>query len=561
MKQLTLGSLFDGIGGFPLAGEAAGIKTLWSAEIEPSCIAVTKNHFPDVEHLGSVTDIDGAKIPPVDIITFGSPCQDLSIAGKRAGLAGERSGLFSQAIKIIYEMRKSTNGKYPTFIIWENVPGAFNSNKGHDFLQVLRQITKTDISMPQCGKWAKSGMVQCGGVQVAWRQLDAQYWGVPQRRKRIFLVASFGCSCAEQILFKPESVPWNIAQSRQTKEKTSNRTKGSTNFYCYDARGNGDGQISPTITGDHENRITDYTSVVVQSSNEDMLYTYDTTQVTSPTNASNPKANSPCCTLAKSARPPLLCCKGYPLGLKAESTKLYDEVATTLCNGTRPGYCNGVLYAAGFIDRASAESCGIGYEKEKAPTLWSSVLPSVFCIQGKAIGRTDKNAPNGSGINKDKSFTLNTVDKHAVVYALDRANFNQGVNAKIDFSITNDEINSPLVASGPSAIAYEFKRWIVRRLTPTECERLQGFPDRWTETPKIESLSDNEYAFWLGVYKRDKLIRNTQYKTPNKQQLIKWYNKLDCDGNRYKMLGNSLAIPCVFYILNNIAELQERAEK
>lgn len=486
MKQLTLGSLFDGIGGFPLAGKAAGIKTLWSAEIEPSCIAVTHNHFPDVEHLGSVTDIDGAKIPPVDIITFGSPCQDLSIAGKRAGLAGERSGLFSQAIKIIYEMRKLTNGKYPTFIIWENVPGAFNSNQGHDFLQVLRQITKTDISMPECGKWAKSGMVQCGGVQVAWRQLDAQYWGVPQRRKRIFLVASFGCRCAEQILFKSESVPWNIAQSRKTKERTSNRTKGSTNFYCYDARGNGDGQISPTITGDHENRITDYTSVLVQSSNGDMLYTYDTTQVTSPTNASNPKANSPCCTLAKSARPPLLCCKGFPLGFKAESTKLYDEVATTLCNGTRPGYCNGTIYA------------------------------------------------------------------------LDRASFNQGVNAKMDFSITNDEINSPLVASGPSAVAYEFKRWIVRRLTPTECERLQGFPDRWTETPKIESLSDNEYAFWLEVYKRDKLIRKKKYKKPNKQQLIKWYNKLDCDGNRYKMLGNSLAIPCVFFILNNIAELQER---
>lgn len=514
MKQLTLGSLFDGIGGFPLAGKAAGIKTLWSAEIEPSCIAITKNHFPDIEHLGSVTDIDGAKIPPVDIITFGSPCQDLSIAGKRAGLVGKRSGLFNEAIRIIYEMRKSTNGKYPTFIIWENVPGAFNSNKGHDFLQVLRQITKTDISMPQCGKWAKSGMVQCGGVQVAWRQLDAQYWGVPQRRKRIFLVASFGCSCAEQILFKPESVPWNIAQSRQTKERTSNRTKGSTNFYCYDARGNGNGQISPTITGDHNGRINDYCAVAVYGFNGQNSIT-------------------------------------------AAGVEVREESSPAI---TRNKQTN-VLYAVGFIDRASAKSYGIGYEKEKAPTLRSSVLPSVFCIQGKAIGRTDKNAPNGSGINKDKSFTLNTVDKHAVVYALDRASFNQGANAKMDFSITNDEINSPLVASGPSAVAYEFKRWIVRRLTPTECERLQGFPDRWTETPKIESLSDNEYAFWLGVYERDKLIRNKQYKAPNKQQIIKWYNKLDCDGNRYKMLGNSLAIPCVFYILNNIAEERRKNEK
>lgn len=492
--MIYLGSLFDGIGGFPLAGALAGIKTLWAAEIEPSCIAVTRNHFPDVEHLGSVTDIDGAKIPPVDIITFGSPCQDLSVAGKQAGLDGERSGLFNEAIRIIYEMREATNGRYPTFAIWENVPGAFNSNKGHDFLQVLRQITKADISMPECGKWAKSGMVQCGGVQVAWRQLDAQYWGVPQRRKRIFLVADFGGFRADEILFKPESLPWNFKKGGTPRERASANAETSTSIRCYDARENGDGQTSPTITGDHENRITDYTSVVVQSSNECMFYTYDTTQVTSPTNASNPKANSPCCTIAKSARPPLLCCKGFPLGFKSESTKLYNEVATTLCNGTRPGYCNGVL-----------------------------------CIQGKAIGRADKNAPNGSGINKDKSFTLNTVDKHAVVYAIDRAGFNQGINARYDFEITDNGINSTLVAKGPSAVAYEIEKWIVRRLTPLECERLQGFPDRWTETPKIKSLSDNEYAFWLGVYERDKSIRGKKYKIPTKEQLIKWYNKLDCD--------------------------------
>lgn len=415
--SLTLGSLFDGIGGFPLAGALAGIKTLWAAEIEPSCIAVTRNHFPDVEHLGSVTDIDGAKIPPVDIIAFGSPCQDLSVAGKQAGLDGERSGLFNEAIRIIYEMREATNGRYPTFAIWENVPGAFNSNKGHDFLQVLRQITKANIPMPECGKWAKSGMVQCGGVQVAWRQLDAQYWGVPQRRKRIFLVADFGGFRAEQILFKPESLPWNFKKGGTPRERASANAETSTSIRCYDARGNGDGQTSHTITGDHENRITDYTNIVVQS-----------------------------------------------------------------------------------------------------------------C----------------------------TVDKRAVVYAIDRAGFNQGINARYDFEITDNGINSTLVAKGPSAVAYEIKKWIVRRLMPLECERLQGFPNHWTETPKIKSLSDNEYKFWLGVYERDKQIRGKKYKTPTKEQLIKWYNKLDCDGNRYKMLGNSVAIPCVFYVLNNIAELQER---
>lgn len=159
---LTLGSLFDGIGGFPFAATIAGIKPIWASEIDPACVAVTKNRFPDMEHLGSVTDIDGAKIPPVDIITFGSPCQDLSVAGKQAGLDGERSKLFKEAIRIIYEMRSATNGKYPNFIVWENVPGAFSSNKGRDFRTVLEEITKTDIPMPSSGKWATAGVVRGG---------------------------------------------------------------------------------------------------------------------------------------------------------------------------------------------------------------------------------------------------------------------------------------------------------------------------------------------------------------------------------------------------------------
>lgn len=170
-----------------------------------------------------------------------------------------------------------------------------------------------------------------------------------------------------------------------------------------------------------------------------------------------------------------------------------------------------------------------------------------------SFGNNGKDYLYGKNIEQYKHCLHN-----AVVYAIDRAGFNQGINAQYDFEITDSGINSTLVAKGPSAVAYEIKKWIVRRLTPLECERLQGFPDRWTETPKIKSLSDNEYAFWLGVYERDKQIRGKKYKTPTQEQLIKWYNKLDCDGNRYKMLGNSVAIPCVFYILNNMAELQER---
>lgn len=168
MKTLTLGSLFDGIGGFPLAAQRCGIKTVWASEIEPACIEITKRHFPQMEHLGDITQINGGKITPVDIISFGSPCQDLSTAGKQKGLSGERSGLFLDAVRIIYEMRRATNGRYPTFIIWENVSGAFSSNGGNDFRIVLEKITNANIPMPKSGKWATAGMVRgCRGGQ-AW---------------------------------------------------------------------------------------------------------------------------------------------------------------------------------------------------------------------------------------------------------------------------------------------------------------------------------------------------------------------------------------------------------
>lgn len=169
LRELTLGSLFDGIGGFCYAaGIPSGIDTgctikpLWAAEVEPNCIDITRYRFRDVMHVGSVTELKGDEIQPVDIITFGSPCQDLSIAGKRKGLKGNRSGLFIHAIRIIREMRLATNGKYPTFIIWENVPGAFSSNGGEDFRAVLEKVTNANIPMPASGKWATAGMVRGG---------------------------------------------------------------------------------------------------------------------------------------------------------------------------------------------------------------------------------------------------------------------------------------------------------------------------------------------------------------------------------------------------------------
>ena len=175
-----------------------------------------------MKHLGDITNINGAEIEPVDIITFGSPCQDLSVAGKREGLVdGKRSNLFYQAVRIIREMREATNGNYPTFAIWENVPGAFSSNGGQDFRSVLEEITESEVPMPQSGKWATAGMVRGNGRSAAWRILDAQYFGVPQRRKRIFLVADFAGQRAGEILFECESVPGDIAESRKAREEVA----------------------------------------------------------------------------------------------------------------------------------------------------------------------------------------------------------------------------------------------------------------------------------------------------------------------------------------------------
>ena len=216
---MKLGSLFDGSGGFPLAGTLCGIEPIWAAEVEPYPIAVTRSRFPYMKHLGDISKINGAEIEPVDIITFGSPCQDLSVAGKRAGLKHEdngddettRSGLFIEAVRIIKEMREKTNGEYPRFAVWENVPGAFSSNKGEDFRVVLEELIKVVEpsavmpAVPQFG-WAYADSYCGNGWSLAYRVLDAQYWGVPQRRRRIYLVADFGGECAREILFEREGL-------------------------------------------------------------------------------------------------------------------------------------------------------------------------------------------------------------------------------------------------------------------------------------------------------------------------------------------------------------------
>ena len=175
-------------------------------------MAVTKKHFPDTLQLGDINRLNGAEIPPVDIICAGSPCQGLSISGKKKGLNDERSGLFRKAIDIVRGMRTATNGEFPKFFIWENVPGAFSTNQRHDFKAVLQEITETEIPIPASGQWATAGMVRSGRCDIAWRVSDAQYWGVPQRRRRIFLVSDFRDKEFRNtaVLFEPESVQGDI---------------------------------------------------------------------------------------------------------------------------------------------------------------------------------------------------------------------------------------------------------------------------------------------------------------------------------------------------------------
>lgn len=529
--QLTLGSLFDGIGGFPFAGEIAGIKPVWAAEVEPLCVAVTKHRFPDMLHFGDVSKLNGADLPPVDIITFGSPCQDLSVAGQRKGLKhkkngdGEttRSGLFFDAVRIIYEMREATNGLYPTFIVWENVPGAFSSHSGRDFRAVLEQITQTDIPMPGSKRWANAGVVRSERIHAAWRVLDGQYWGVPQRRKRIFLVGSFGTDCAEKISFNRDSVRGYLTPRRETGKDTGfgtgNGTQkrdsaGGVNTVVFDARGNGDGNTAPTITGDHNDRVTDYTAIVC---------------------------------------------------------------------------------SAGFQGQNSITAGGVSYEEEKSATLRAGVIPSTVY----AIG-------NGQAENTGLHNVVGALncmhDQQSVIYAIDRAAFNQGENAKYDFEITENGINPTLVAKGSSAVCYnigadqsggmlsdnpysgiyetdvtrtldgnggnpacnqggtvivqELIDWIVRRLTPRECERLQGYPDDWTVLPKISDMPEADYLFFRDVFCTYRAINGKPVKKlPTKEQIIKWYNKLDNDSPRYRALGNSLAIPCALRVLDGIAEV------
>jgi DNA (cytosine-5)-methyltransferase 1 len=489
--KITHGSLFSGIGGFDYAGELCGIKTLWVCEIKPAPVAILRRHFPDATQLGNILEVHGGEIAPVDVLTFGSPCQGMSVAGTRCGLDSDQSEsvLFYEAVRIIYEMREATNGEYPKIIIWENVPGAYSSNKGLDFRAVLETLTKSTVPMPKSGRWATSGMVRGGAVDIAWRTPDAQYWGVPQRRKRIKLIGDFTGGCAAKLLFECDRLSGYFAQSREQRQGTATDTEDGT------------GTASGAFSGENhanDSRVKIREDGTVQTLTQRMG--------------------------AGGGNVPLVM---QPVGVDA-----YNFTTTGHQNQNGEFTLGEVANTLNTNGNASGRNAPI--------VMTDTPANHAYSIQGNMIGRADKNGPQGNGVNEDVSFTLTATDKHAVAYALDRAAYNQGRNAQYGISIQDDGISQTMVAAGPGAVCAP-PRYIVRRLTPIECERLQGFPSGWTE--------------WGVVDWQDSMARKK--KTIENGKLIRdgdiAYIKI-ADTARYEGLGNAVDIPTTLAIMATVNE-------
>ena len=485
---MTLGSLFDGIGGFPLSAVLHGIEPVWASEIEKFPIEVTKIRFPNMKHLGDITNINGAEIEPVDIITFGSPCQDLSVAGKREGLVdGKRSNLFYQAVRIIREMREATNGNYPTFAIWENVPGAFSSNGGQDFRSVLEEITEAEIPMPKSGKWANAGMVRGVERSLAWRTLDAQYWGVPQRRKRIFLVADFAGQRAGEILLEQQSVHWNPAESGEEGEETSSRVR--TGF---------DGAICI----DHV--VTTGGNCTAQGPcyKDEMSFTLKASGVHAVMQPESGKAREEVAAGVESSI-------AYSMSAKQQSLNVGVDMANTLgANDYKePQVVAFRMVAFGEYADDDTASAMKARDYKDATDLVVPIHDQATRFAGK---RGDKQDGKGNGLgvgnSGDPMFTMTQGDRHAVAFTPSQfGQYQEGVGT----------LRSSGGDYGGGSENLVSNNYTVRRLTPTECERLQGFPDNWTNIPGAS------------------------------------------DTGRYKALGNGVALPCVTFVLRQIKDIAD----
>ena len=556
-RKLTLGSLFDGSGTFCLGALMAGIKPVSASEIDPFCIRVTTKRLPMVKHYGDIQAIHGGEMEPVDIIAFSSPCQDLSLAGKRSGLHGERSSLFFEATRIIKEMRCKTNGRYPRFIVWENVAGTYSSSGGKDFQSVLTEIVRIEepqaptVPMPDKG-WPAADVLMGDGWSVAYRTFDSQGWGVPQRRRRIYLVADFGGKCAKQILFDTEGVLGDSAACFRSWQGAADSiaarlgaaggtlSAGFCTEHSANSRGIGyEEEKSPTLRagvvpavvlndqgGDRMDVTKDVTNtlrteshhppLVYENHSMDARYTgpLDVAPTVSQTYGSGGN-NQPLVV-------PVEVVSTVDVRLTSEGTKnarhnIYEtDVSRCLdTGGVTPDRNQGGL---AIVEKTAFAMTTGGYtqvEQEVAPTLMSRDYkdPAAVCC----------------GIGRDV--------------------FNAGANAKFAPSI-DEELQPPMTARGPGAVQ---QGYAVRRLTPTECARLQGFPAWWCADLGTENPTDEEMAFWREVFETHRRVCGTAKKPKTDSQIRKWLANPHTDSAEYRMWGNGCSLPVVFYVLSGIA--------
>ena len=479
-----------------------------------------------MKHLGDITQIKGNEAPIVDCIIGGSPCQDLSLAGKRAGLAGARSGLYMEQIRIIKEMREQDvlRGRTdidvrPRYMVWENVPGAFSTNGGKDFAAVLEEAIRVsepeapDVSVPEKG-WPTAGCIMGGCWSVAWRVLDAQFWGVPQRRRRIALVADFGGQSAPEILFVRKSVSGNTEPSKhKRKETTRYAGAGSGAADCernsvtlapklmdaYQHHGLQENNVCGTLTAGQNNGVRGDTPLVC------VPYTL--------------KIRSGCEGGGKGAL--IQTDKSATLSTLQDQT-LFQPITFGIgsyhSNAMKSDNPNSGVYVADTSRTLDALNCGY-------PGCNQGGMAVVYCLQGG--GETSQNS-QGMGYRTCASYTLNTTDRHAVAYSIE----NHPADSRVDIDESGmvQTLTSRMGTGGGNVpMVMEAKpteKYFVRRLTPLECERLQGFPDGWTDIGE-----------WVDP-------KGKKHK--------------EADSPRYKALGNSIAIPPWKWVLKRLCACYER---
>ena len=566
-KPLTLGSLFDGSGTFPVAGMLSGIVPVWKSEIEPFPIAVTEKRLPFVKHLGDINKINGAEIEPVDIITFGSPCTDLSCAGKRHGLNAARSGLFFQAVRIIKEMRCATNGKYPRFAVWENVTGAFSSNGGEDFRCVLEELCKIkipDISVPKPEKWTKAGEILADGFSLAYRTVDAQYWGVPQRRMRIYLVADFDGECASKILFESEGVSGYSPQGFRSWKETA----GSFGT-CSE-------ETSTGLVFSNHGQDTRFKGPVEVA---------ETVSATYGTGGNNQPFVVESAFVPKTLK---IRCGGGNGGKGALIQE--NKFATLSCNNDQTLFVPKAYGICGkYSNSMLSDNPNSGfYEADTARTIDTS-NQSPCKNQGGIVvveGNGSRPSHHGNGYKESETmYTLNCTENHAVAYGIGRPAMNQGYNAKFSFQIEK-ETSPTLVASGAGGIAHpvystsknshhtvaekekantlvasDYKdpplvnapEYIVRRLTPQECALLQGMPTWWCDDIGIENPTEKQIRWWQNVFETYNKAVGKICKPKSRKQLEKWLKDPYSDSAAYKMWGNGIYLGNAWFVLSGIA--------